>query len=298
MAVQIQPPSGRSLPPEPVVARPPVPLLPPLPSAGAPAEPPPEPLWPATPGLPPEADAPPEPRPLPLLPPVPRLPGDADDPHAAANMPMTKRPSGSQETDALDRMSPHYAGHGPFAVSFVGAPFRGRGAAPSGHGRRGSLGRDKFLRPTRMLRRSQVRLPTTTMSMGRLSGPPSRRPGRDRNFASHIVIRDLPRRPDRANRARAGVAATAPSATLPRLSCFRRAKNDLGSAAGLTDRIAVLHRGALVEVDSADAMLDRPRHPSTRLLVGSAPTLGRAAISRERRRQLRGELSAAGERLA
>jgi ABC-type glutathione transport system ATPase component len=73
--------------------------------------------------------------------------------------------------------------------------------------------------------------------------------------------------------------------------------HDLGSVAGLTDRIAVLYRGSLVEVDSADAIVHRPRHPYTRLLVGSAPTLARGAISRERRQQLRAELSAAGDRL-
>jgi ABC-type glutathione transport system ATPase component len=73
--------------------------------------------------------------------------------------------------------------------------------------------------------------------------------------------------------------------------------HDLGSVAALTDRIAVLYRGTLVEVDSADAIVHRPRHPYTRLLVGSAPTLARGAISRERRQQLRAELAAAGERL-
>ena len=73
--------------------------------------------------------------------------------------------------------------------------------------------------------------------------------------------------------------------------------HDLGSVAGLADRIAVLYRGTLVEVDAADAIVQRPWHPYTRLLVGSAPTLARGAISRERRQQLRAELSAAGERL-
>jgi ABC-type glutathione transport system ATPase component len=73
--------------------------------------------------------------------------------------------------------------------------------------------------------------------------------------------------------------------------------HDLGSVAAVTDRIAVLHRGILVEVDGTDAIVHRPRHPYTRLLVGSAPTLARGAISRARRQQLRAELSAAGERL-
>jgi ABC-type glutathione transport system ATPase component len=68
--------------------------------------------------------------------------------------------------------------------------------------------------------------------------------------------------------------------------------HDLGSVAGLTDRIVVLYRGSIVEMNATDAIVHRPRHPYTRLLVGSAPTLVNAGMSRERRNELRAELKA------
>ncbi|WP_248837095.1 ABC transporter ATP-binding protein [Frankia sp. AgKG'84/4] len=49
--------------------------------------------------------------------------------------------------------------------------------------------------------------------------------------------------------------------------------HDLGSVAGVADRIAVLYQGEIVEVDAARTVVASPRHPYTRLLVGSAPTL-------------------------
>ncbi|MEU1972159.1 ABC transporter ATP-binding protein [Microbacterium sp. NPDC019599] len=63
--------------------------------------------------------------------------------------------------------------------------------------------------------------------------------------------------------------------------------HDLGSVAGITDRAAVLYRGELVETASTDDIVNRPQHPYTRLLVGSAPTLSSGAIDRERRAELR-----------
>lgn len=63
--------------------------------------------------------------------------------------------------------------------------------------------------------------------------------------------------------------------------------HDLGSVAGITDRVAVLYRGRIVEVNATDLIVNEPRHPYTQLLVGSAPTLGGAASARATRDALR-----------
>ncbi|MEV7285087.1 ABC transporter ATP-binding protein [Streptomyces sp. NPDC093252] len=63
--------------------------------------------------------------------------------------------------------------------------------------------------------------------------------------------------------------------------------HDLGSVAGTADRIAVLHRGELVETGPAREVVARPRHPYTRLLVRSAPTLRAAPADRAEREALR-----------
>ena len=63
--------------------------------------------------------------------------------------------------------------------------------------------------------------------------------------------------------------------------------HDLGSVAGITDRVAVLYQGAVVEVDATDAIVNRPQHHYTRLLVGSAPTLTTGSLDRARRDELR-----------
>ncbi|WP_299534268.1 ABC transporter ATP-binding protein [uncultured Streptomyces sp.] len=68
--------------------------------------------------------------------------------------------------------------------------------------------------------------------------------------------------------------------------------HDLGSVAGTADRIAVLHRGELVEDRAARDVVGDPRHPYTRLLVGSAPTLRAAPASRAEREALRALLDA------
>ncbi|MCS5734154.1 ABC transporter ATP-binding protein [Herbiconiux daphne] len=67
--------------------------------------------------------------------------------------------------------------------------------------------------------------------------------------------------------------------------------HDLGSVAGVTDRIAVLFRGDIVEVGSTRDIIARPQHPYTRLLVGSATTLTGGGVDRERRRELRQALA-------
>ena len=67
--------------------------------------------------------------------------------------------------------------------------------------------------------------------------------------------------------------------------------HDLGSVAGVADRIAVLYRGEIVEVGPARSVVNAPQHPYTRLLVGSAPTLKSAAADRARRDELRALLT-------
>lgn len=63
--------------------------------------------------------------------------------------------------------------------------------------------------------------------------------------------------------------------------------HDLGSVAGITDRVVVLYQGRIVEVNDTDSIINEPRHPYTQLLVGSAPTLGGAASARATRDALR-----------
>jgi ABC-type glutathione transport system ATPase component len=68
--------------------------------------------------------------------------------------------------------------------------------------------------------------------------------------------------------------------------------HDLGSIAGVTDRIAVLYQGELVEVGASRDVINAPQHLYTRLLVNSAPTLRSAAANRSERDALRALLHA------
>ncbi|MEU0035318.1 ABC transporter ATP-binding protein [Streptomyces sp. NPDC006333] len=68
--------------------------------------------------------------------------------------------------------------------------------------------------------------------------------------------------------------------------------HDLGSVAGIADRIAVLYQGELVEVGAARDVITHPRHDYTRLLVSSAPTLRTASADRAERDALRALLYA------
>lgn len=68
--------------------------------------------------------------------------------------------------------------------------------------------------------------------------------------------------------------------------------HDLGSVAGLTDRIAVLYQGELVEVGPTRNIINAPQHVYTRLLIDSAPTLRSAAAKRSERESLRALLHA------
>ncbi|GAB2964607.1 ABC transporter ATP-binding protein [Streptomyces pseudoechinosporeus] len=62
--------------------------------------------------------------------------------------------------------------------------------------------------------------------------------------------------------------------------------HDLGVAAQMADRIAVMYLGAVVETGTTDTVLRRPRHPYTKALLRSVPKLGSA--SRERLQPVRG----------
>lgn len=66
--------------------------------------------------------------------------------------------------------------------------------------------------------------------------------------------------------------------------------HDLGSVAGLADRVAVMYRGRIVEQGATHEVLNNPSHPYTQLLIGSAPTLTGGAVSRQRRGELRDAL--------
>ncbi|WP_327659219.1 MULTISPECIES: ABC transporter ATP-binding protein [unclassified Streptomyces] len=68
--------------------------------------------------------------------------------------------------------------------------------------------------------------------------------------------------------------------------------HDLGSVAGVADRVAVLYRGELVETGATDSVVNEPQHPYTRLLLGSAPTLYGAPATRAEREALRALLPA------
>jgi peptide/nickel transport system ATP-binding protein len=51
--------------------------------------------------------------------------------------------------------------------------------------------------------------------------------------------------------------------------------HDMGLMAQFVDRLAVMYAGKLVEIGSIREVLEAPRHPYTRALVGSVPRLGR-----------------------
>ncbi|GAB3386679.1 hypothetical protein GCM10027568_05410 [Humibacter soli] len=66
--------------------------------------------------------------------------------------------------------------------------------------------------------------------------------------------------------------------------------HDLGSVAGITDRVVVLYRGRVVDSGSTRDVISSPAHPYSRLLVGSAPTVAGASSTREWRSSLRDEI--------
>lgn len=55
--------------------------------------------------------------------------------------------------------------------------------------------------------------------------------------------------------------------------------HDLGVVEAVSDRIAVLYFGSLVETGPAERVFARPRHPYTRMLLNAAPLVGRPLAS-------------------
>jgi len=49
--------------------------------------------------------------------------------------------------------------------------------------------------------------------------------------------------------------------------------HDISVVAHLADRVAVMHRGAIVEIGATDAVMERPQHPYTRRLLAAVPRL-------------------------
>ncbi len=59
--------------------------------------------------------------------------------------------------------------------------------------------------------------------------------------------------------------------------------HDLAVVEAVSDRVAVLYFGAVVELGPADQVFSKPRHPYTKLLADSAPVVGRALSAPEGR---------------
>jgi peptide/nickel transport system ATP-binding protein len=53
--------------------------------------------------------------------------------------------------------------------------------------------------------------------------------------------------------------------------------HDMGAIAEMADQVVVMYAGRVVEKGSADSILDTPRHPYTRGLIGCIPVLGKQA---------------------
>jgi peptide/nickel transport system ATP-binding protein len=49
--------------------------------------------------------------------------------------------------------------------------------------------------------------------------------------------------------------------------------HDLAAVEEIADRIAVMHRGEIVEIGTRDEVLDHPRHPYTRALLEASPRI-------------------------
>jgi oligopeptide/dipeptide ABC transporter ATP-binding protein len=59
--------------------------------------------------------------------------------------------------------------------------------------------------------------------------------------------------------------------------------HDLAVVEAVSDRVAVLYFGSVVEIGPAESVFRTPRHPYTRLLADSAPVVGRALTAPEGR---------------
>ncbi len=62
--------------------------------------------------------------------------------------------------------------------------------------------------------------------------------------------------------------------------------HDLGSVAGIADKVAVLYRGRLVEVGPTQEVLSHPSHPYTRKLIEAVPAIGTDAAVQDGSRHI------------
>jgi peptide/nickel transport system ATP-binding protein len=71
--------------------------------------------------------------------------------------------------------------------------------------------------------------------------------------------------------------------------------HDISTARYFTDRIAVMYLGRIVEMGSADQVIERPRHPYTRALIDAVcePVAGR--VQRLKELPIRGEIPSAAD---
>jgi ABC-type dipeptide/oligopeptide/nickel transport system ATPase component len=63
------------------------------------------------------------------------------------------------------------------------------------------------------------------------------------------------------------------------VAAFLMMTHDILVARAFADRVAVMHRGLIVESGPADVVLERPRHDYTRRLIESVPRLDRCMLS-------------------
>jgi peptide/nickel transport system ATP-binding protein len=69
--------------------------------------------------------------------------------------------------------------------------------------------------------------------------------------------------------------------------------HDLGSLAGIADRVSVLYHGRIVESGTTDDIFLDPQHPYTKLLVASVPSLFGEKLDPDRYDELRREVAIA-----
>jgi peptide/nickel transport system ATP-binding protein len=65
------------------------------------------------------------------------------------------------------------------------------------------------------------------------------------------------------------------------LSCIL-ISHDLSVVAQLCDRVAVIHKGRIVELGPTSSLIERPQHPQTKNIIDAVPRLGRRRLGSRR----------------